>query len=126
LPCLSWMSCPRYPLSAALVVASGCPVHSVIIWPFCFCFLSWLHYPICLSDFPVPVLLSPAFLSWLSCSSCLVPAVLFQLPCPGCPVQAVLYQLIPGCPVLAIPSRLSCPCCPVLAAQPRHPYPQLS
>jgi hypothetical protein len=88
------------------VVLSYCPVLAAIFWPFCLCFLSWLYYPVSLSNFPVPVLLS-----LLSCSGCPVPAVLSWLSCPSCPIPAVL----PGCSVTAVPSPLSCPCCPLPA-----------
>jgi hypothetical protein len=104
------MPCPRYPLLTTVVVPSrlsclSCPVLAVIFWPFCLCFLSWLHYPVGLSDFPVP-----AILSWLSCPRCPIPAVL-----PSCPVPAILSQLsYSGCPVPAVLSLLPCPCCSVL------------
>jgi hypothetical protein len=117
LPCLSWMACHRFPFSCL-----SCPLLAVIFSPFCLCFLSWLYCPVCLSEFPVPVLLS-------------------RLSCPACPVLAVLSRLVlsklsytscpawlscPGHPVLAVLTLLPCPTCPVLAAQPRHPCPQLS
>ncbi len=111
LPYVSWMSCPKYLLSTAVVVpfrlsCLSFPVLTAIFWPLCLCFLSWLYYPASLSNFPVPVLLSPLF-----CPGCPVLTVLSWLAGPSHPIPAVL----PGCPVPAIPSQLSCPCCPVPA-----------
>ncbi len=136
LPYLSWMSCPIYLLSTAVVVPSrlsclSCPVLAAIFWPFCPCFLSWLYYPVSLSNFPVPVLLSQlpvlAVLSklsytscpaWLYCTSRPIPIVLSLLPSPRCPVLAAQ----PRHPLsTAILMSLSCPGSPILCLVQAHP-----